>query len=84
MFRLVQVKQSSEAPVAGARRRLLRWGMAGASGDEAGGQATGSVMMGEARRLDGGGGYGWVYVYVYVFQEETRTERRVIRHSTLG
>ena len=45
---LVQAKQSSEAPLAGALRRRLRWGTVGGSEwpqEEGGGPATGRVMV---------------------------------------
>ena len=47
VLRLVQAKQSSEAPLAGALRRRLRCGTVGGSEDvqEEGGHATGKVIL---------------------------------------
>ena len=49
MLRLLQAKQSSEAPVAGALRRRLRCGTVGGSEEaqEEGGHATGKVILTE-------------------------------------
>ena len=49
VFLLVQAKQSSEAPLAGALRRRLRWGTVGGSDEaqEDGGQARGRVILRE-------------------------------------
>jgi hypothetical protein len=47
VFLLVQAKQSSEAPLAGALRRRFRWGTVGGSDEaqEEGGHATGRVIL---------------------------------------
>lgn len=47
VFLLVQAKQSSEAPLAGALRRRFRWSTVGGSDEpqEDGGQASGRVMV---------------------------------------
>lgn len=47
VFLLVQAKQSSEAPLAGALRRRFRWSTVGGSDEpqEDGGQASGRVIV---------------------------------------
>jgi hypothetical protein len=47
VFLLVQAKQSSEAPLAGALLRRFRWSTVGGSDEpqEEGGQASGSVIV---------------------------------------
>lgn len=59
VFLLIQAKQSSDAPLAGALLRLFRCGNAGSTHDEEGGHARGNVMLTRKESSGGEVDYSW-------------------------